>query len=250
LLHSIRAIPEIKEINITTNGTVVNPYIKELKKLGIRSVNLSLDTLDRGRFFEITRRDELDKVMDTFEKFLSEGFNVKINTVVMAGKNEQDIIPMAELAKEKQVSVRFIEEMPFNGSGAHYETLKWNYNNIRAKLKEHFPDLKKIKSPLTSTSMNFRVPGHMGTIGIIAAYSRTFCGTCNRIRITPKGMLKTCLYDDGVFNIKNFIRENATDKQLEATFLEAFRHRAKDGFEAEGKRFGGGASESMATIGG
>jgi len=250
LLRNIRAIKKIREINITTNGTVVNPYIKELKALGIRSVNLSLDTLDRGRFFEITRRDEFDKVMDTFEKFLSEGFNVKINAVVMAGKNEDDIIPLAELAKEKQVSVRFIEEMPFNGSGSHYETLKWNYNNIRAKLKEQFPDLKKIKDPKYSTSMNFRVPGHMGTIGIIAAYSRTFCGTCNRIRITPKGMLKTCLYDDGVFNIKNFIRANASDEQLAATFLEAFRHRAKDGFEAERGRFGGGASESMATIGG
>ena len=250
LLRNIRAIDKIKEINITTNGTLVSPYIKELKQLGIRSVNLSLDTLDRGRFFEITRRDEFDKVMKTFEEFLSEGFNVKINAVVMAGKNEEDIIPLAELAKEKQVGVRFIEEMPFNGSGAHYETLKWNYNNIRAKLKDHFPDLKKIKDPKYSTAMNYRVPGHMGTIGIIAAYSRTFCGTCNRIRITPKGMLKTCLYDDGVFNIKNFIREKATNEQLAATFLEAFRHRAKDGFEAERSRFGGGASESMATIGG
>jgi len=250
LLRSIRAIPKIRQINITTNGTLIQPHIKELKRLGIRSVNLSLDSLDRGRFFEITRRDEFDKVMHTFETLLSEGFNVKINAVVMAGKNEEDIIPMAELAKEKQVSVRFIEEMPFNGSGAHYETLKWNYNNIRTKLKEHFSDLKKIRDPKFSTAMNFRVPGHMGTIGIIPAYSRTFCGTCNRIRITPKGMLKTCLYDDGVFNIKNFIRANATDEQLAATFLEAFRHRAKDGFEAEGKRHGGEASESMATIGG
>ena len=250
LLRSIRRINGIREINITSNGTLLEQYIPELKKLGIRSVNLSLDTLDRARFFEITRRDVFDKVMRSFDLLLQHGFNVKINAVVMAGKNEEDIIPLASLAKEYPVSVRFIEEMPFNGSGAHYPKLEWNYKNIMQKVKDHFPDLQKFPDPPSSTSMNYKVPNHKGTIGVIAAYSRTFCGSCNRIRITPTGMLKTCLYDSGVFNIKKIMREGASDQQLNATFRDAFRHRAKDGFEAEQGRFGNAVSESMATIGG
>ena len=250
LLWSIRRIKGIRDINITTNGTVLEQYIPELKKLGVRSVNLSLDTLDRGRFFEITRRDVFDKVMRSFDLLLQNDFEVKINTVVMAGKNEEDIIPMVNLAKELPVSVRFIEEMPFNGEGAHYPKLHWTYKNILQKIEDHFPNLEKQPDPPSSTSMNFKVPSHKGNVGIIAAYSRTFCGTCNRIRITPKGMLKTCLYDNGVFNIKRLMREGATDEQLRATFLDAFQHRAKNGFEAEKGRFGNNVSESMATIGG
>ena len=91
----------------------------------------------------------------------------------------------------------------------------------------------------------------MGSIGIIAAYSRTFCGTCNRIRITPQGMLKTCLYDDGVFNIRDLMRAGATDNQLQETFLQALGNRAKDGWEAEkNRKFGLPVQESMSTIGG
>ncbi len=250
LLASIRSIEGIRTINITTNGTVLEPYILELKKLGIRSVNLSLDTLDRDRFFAITRRDVFDKVMQSFDLLLKHGFEVKINAVVMAGKNEEDIIPLADLARTHPVGVRFIEEMPFNGEGAHYEKLKWNHKNILQKVKDQYPNLQKLPDPPSSTSMNYKAPSHKGTIGIIAAYSRTFCGTCNRIRITPKGLLKTCLYDNGVFNIKTIMREGATDEQLRATFLDAFRNRAKDGFEAEQGRFGNSISESMATIGG
>ncbi len=250
LLWAIRKTEGIRDINITTNGTVLEQYIPELKKLGIRSVNLSLDTLDKARFFEITRRDVFDKVMRSFELLLDNDFEVKINAVVMAGKNEDDIIPLASLTKDLPVGVRFIEEMPFNGEGAHYPKLQWNYKNIHQKIKDHFPNLQKLPDPPSSTSMNYNVPSHKGTIGIIAAYSRTFCGTCNRIRITPQGQLKTCLYDSGVFNIKKLMREGASDDQLRATFLDAFKNRAKDGFEAEQNRFGNGVSESMATIGG
>lgn len=250
LLWAIRRINGIREINITSNGTVLEQYIPELKKLGINSINLSLDTLDRARFFEITRRDVFDKVMRTFELLLENDFKVKINTVVMAGQNEEDIIPLVDLAKDLPISVRFIEEMPFNGEGAHYQKLHWTHKQILQKIKTKYPNIQKLPDPPSSTSMNFKNPTHKGSVGIIAAYSRTFCGTCNRIRITPKGMLKTCLYDSGVFNIKKIMREGATDEQLRTTFLDAFKHRAKDGFEAEQGRFGNSVSESMATIGG
>jgi cyclic pyranopterin phosphate synthase len=219
--------------------------------MGISSVNLSLDTLDADRFYQITRRDVFPKVMDTFHELIKHEVPTKINAVIMAGKNTEDILPMVQLTKEYPVSVRFIEEMPFNGTGDHYPTLEWNYKNIVEHIREAYPSLEKLPDPPHSTSYNYRIPGHKGSIGVIAAYSRTFCGTCNRIRITPQGMLKTCLYDDGVFNIKNIMRAGATDGQLMTTFSDAIGSRAKNGFEAEKNRqFGFPASESMSTIGG
>ncbi len=245
------AIDGIETVNITTNGTLTMQHLPDLKKLGIKTINLSLDTIDKERFYHITRRDELEKVMDTFHSLLDHGFNTKINAVVMEGKNTEDIIPMALLTKDHPVGVRFIEEMPFNGAGSNYPVLNWNHHRILEELKAHFPDIQKIPDPPNSTSFNYQVPGHQGTIGIIAAYSRTFCGTCNRLRITPQGVLKTCLYDDGVFNVRDILRSGATDEQLRTTFLEAIGNRAANGFEAEQKRrFNAPVSESMSTIGG
>lgn len=250
-LRALRQIKGIQKINITTNGTLTAPLIPELKRLNIDSINLSLDTLDRNRFHEITRRDEFDTVMETFHLLVKHGISTKINAVVMDGKNIQDLIPMVELTKNYPVSVRFIEEMPFNGEGNHYTTLKWHHHAILDHLKTAFPTIYKIPDPPNSTSYNYQVPGHLGTIGIIAAYTRTFCGTCNRLRITPQGGLKTCLYDDGIFNLRDLIRAGASDTDLKVSILEAVGNRAKDGWEAEQSRtFGMPASESMATIGG
>lgn len=250
-LFNLCRIPGIKKVNITTNGTLTAPIVGDLKKMGISSVNLSLDTLDADRFYHITRRNVFPKVMDTFHELIRHGMPTKINAVIMAGKNTEDILPMVGLTKDYPVSVRFIEEMPFNGTGDHYPTLEWNYKRMIEHIREAYPTLEKVPDPPHSTSYNYQIPGHQGNIGVIAAYSRTFCGTCNRIRITPQGMLKTCLYDDGVFNIKNIMRAGASDEQLQTTFLEAIGSRAKNGFEAEQNRqFGFPASESMSTIGG
>ena len=250
-LSRLCQIEGLKKINITTNGTLTAPLVPELKQMGISSVNLSLDTLDSQRFFQITRRDEFEKVMGTFDSLLSHGMPTKINAVVMEGKNIDDLIPMVELTKKYPVSVRFIEEMPFNGEGNHYPVLKWNYKKIIEHIKGHFPDLEKIPDPPHSTSYNYQVPGHLGSIGVIAAYSRTFCGSCNRIRITPQGLLKTCLYDSGVFNVRDIMRAGASNEQIKATFAEALGNRAKNGFEAEqNRRAGKPVTESMSTIGG
>lgn len=250
-IRRVSKIEGLREINLTTNGTLTEPLIPELKSLGIRSVNLSLDSLDPKRFFEITRRDVFPKVMGTFHALLTHGIKTKINAVVMEDRNTQDIIPMAELTRDYPVSVRFIEEMPFNGEGNNYPALVWNHRKIIDHLRARFPDIEKIPDPPHSTSMNYRIPGHQGTVGIIAAYSRTFCGTCNRIRVTPQGMLKTCLYDDGVFNIRDLMRAGASDEEVGTAIQEAIGHRAKDGYEAErNRRFGLPVSESMSTIGG
>ncbi len=250
-LHALAKMEGLKEIHITTNGTTTAPLVPELKLLGIRSVNLSLDSLDRDQFFQITRRDAFPQVMETPQALLHHGIKTKINAVVMEGKNTKDILPMVEMTKDQPISVRFIEEMPFNGSGRASEQLYWDHRRILAHIRSQYPELEKLPDPPFSTSYNYRIPGFLGSIGIIAAYSRTFCGTCNRIRITPQGTLKTCLYDDGIFNVRDLIRAGATDTQLEETFLQALGNRAKDGWEAEKKRkFGLPVQESMSTIGG
>jgi len=242
----------LKQLTLTTNGVLTAPHVPELKKMGIRSVNLSLDTIDRNRFFAIAKRDEFPRVWQTLNALLNHEIHVKINAVVMGGKNSQDILPLVELTKDSSVSVRFIEEMPFNGGDEiHSESLPWNYQRIVQVIREKYPGIQKIQDEEFSTSYNYHIPGHRGNVGVIAAYSRTFCGTCNRIRITPVGMLKTCLYDDGVLNVKNLMRDGCDDEQLAAAIINATHHRAKDGWEAErlrNKKIP--IHESMATIGG
>lgn len=250
LLRALVNIPGVEQVHLTTNGVLTAPHVPELKAMGIRSVNLSLDTLDKNRFHEITRRDEFDRVWSTFEALLAAEIPVKINAVVMDGKNTDDILPLAALTRDLPVSVRFIEEMPFNGEGQHYPVLQWTHARILATLKQAFPALERKPDPPHATAMHYQVPGHAGDLGIIAAFSRTFCGTCNRIRVTAQGDLKTCLYDNGVLSLRDAMRAGKTNDELKDMLLSAFAHRPKDGFEAESQRTNPAVAESMATIGG
>lgn len=242
----------LEKIALTTNGTLLAPYISQLEEIGVTSINLSLDTLDKDRFEQITRRDQFDRVMESFHLLAESSIPFKINAVVMEKHNIPDIIPLAELTKEHPVSVRFIEEMPFNGSGGKDPTLIWTHEKILSHLKNHYPDLRRLPTGPYSTSTNYQVPGYTGKIGIIAAFSRTFCGSCNRIRIDSQGTLKTCLYDNGVLNIKEVMRSGATDREISRLFRHTFKNRAKDGFEAEQRRNQNHQpiEESMALIGG
>jgi molybdenum cofactor biosynthesis protein A len=250
LINRVSEIPGIQDLHLTTNGVLTAPYVPQLKNLGIASVNLSLDTLDKSRFSSITRRDEFEPVMKTLHLLLEHQVPVKINAVVMDGKNIDDIIPLIELTKHHAVGIRFIEEMPFNGEGNHYASLTWTYKKILDYIQNHYT-LEKIADAPFSTSYNYQIPGYTGNIGVIAAFSRTFCGTCNRIRITAQGTLKTCLYDDGVLDIRQLLRSGVDDEGIKRHLLKAFGSRAKDGFEAELKRQNHiPITESMSTIGG
>jgi molybdenum cofactor biosynthesis protein A len=250
-IEKIAAIEGISKIALTTNGTLTADLVKDFKALKISSVNLSLDSLDPARFAQITRRDDHAAVLRTLYALIEAGIETKINCVVMQGHNEADILPLAAFTKEQPVNVRFIEEMPFNGSGAHPRDWAWDHLRILQQLQTHFPSIKALKEEPNATAKNYQIEGHLGSVGIIAAFSRTFCGTCNRIRITPQGLLKTCLYDSGTFNVRDLLRAGATDGQLRDAFLQALSNRAKDGREAEANRFAGaGVSESMTTIGG
>ena len=237
------------EICLTTNGVFVGDYIESLQKLGVRHINLSLDSLDRDRFQQITRRDDFAKVYENLIRLIDAGFQVKINAVVMQGKNEEDIIALTEFAREHPVSVRFIEEMPFNGSGLVEEKLFWDHARILERIRSQFSDLKARPFLFGETANTYEIPGFKGNVGIIAAFTRTFCGSCNRIRLTAKGQVKTCLYDDGVFDMKPYLRSEVSDEEVKAQFLTLFKSRPLDGFEAENKRKGV-ITESMTTIGG
>lgn len=250
LIRRMKRIDGIQAIHLTTNGVLTGDHVPELKQLGIASVNLSMDTLDRERFRMITRRDEFDKTWNTLQSLLHHGIPVKINTVVMDGKNTDDILPLVDLTKDENVSVRFIEEMPFNGEGNHYAALTWTYKKILEHIKTKYPAIQKLQDPENSTAYHYRIPGFAGNIGIIAAFSRTFCGSCNRIRLTAQGVLKTCLYDDGVLNVRDLLRSGMSHQEIEGCFLKAFANRPKDGFEAEENRKEKAVSESMSTIGG
>lgn len=249
-LRRISAVPGIQELHLTTNGVLTAPHVSDLKSMGIASVNLSLDTLNRERFLRITRRDDYERVMHCFHRLLEAEIPTKINAVVMEGQNTEDIIPLAELTRRYPVTVRFIEEMPFNGQGQR-SPLRWTHQKITATLQAHYPNLQRVPDAPHSTAYHFRLPGGRGTVGVIAAYSRTFCGTCNRIRLTAVGTLKTCLYDQGVLNAKQLLRNGASDDQLAQAFGRAFAQRAKNGHVAERQRSAATpAVESMSTIGG
>jgi cyclic pyranopterin phosphate synthase len=247
-LTSLSQLNGLRQITITTNGVLTGPFVPDFPKIGIRAVNLSLDTLDHDRFISIARRDELAQVLETLEVLLRHKIEVKINTVVMENKNIADIIPLVEMTKTLPVSVRFIEEMPFNGGDNRVPVLHWNYKRILELITEHYPAIQKIPDAPNSTSFNYHIPGHRGNVGVIAAYSRLFCGTCDRIRITPMGVLKTCLYDSGAVNIKDAMRNGVDDDELGMIVKNAVLKKAKDGWEAEQKR--APVHESMATIGG
>ena len=168
----------------------------------------------------------------------------------MSGINTEDILPMAELALKYPINIRFIEEMPFNG-GAKENHKIFSSKEIFSILKEQYPDLKVLSGKHGDTATEYTAVHFKGKIGIIPAFSRTFCTTCNRLRITANGEIKTCLYDGGVFSMRDFLRSGATDLEVKEKFIELVRLKPKDGFEAE--KFTTKSiirKESMSSIGG
>lgn len=249
-LESMSFNKNLKEINITTNGALISKHIETLENIGINSVNLSIDSLDRKKFFEITRRDVFPQVIETYRNLINSKLRLKLNVVIQSGVNTDEIIDFIELTKNENVAVRFIEEMPFNGKGIREVKEVWNYTKILENIKAHYSNVESLISDKTSTSKNFKVPEYSGTFGIIPAFTRTICTDCNRIRITATGLFKNCLFDDGVFNLKDFIRKGASDDDLKQVFIATVQQKPANGFIAEANRKNKNVSESMSTIGG
>jgi len=249
-LESLSFNKNLKEINITTNGALISKYIDDLEKMKINAVNLSIDSLNREKFFEITRRDVFPKVIQTYHDLLKSNLKLKLNMVIQSGVNTDEIIDFIELTKNDKVSVRFIEEMPFNGEGIREVKEVWNYTKILKTINAHYQKVENVVSAKSSTSKNFKINGYKGSFGIIPAFTRTICTDCNRIRITSTGLFKNCLFDDGVFNIRDFIRNGASDDEMKQLFISTVQQKPKNGFIAEANRGNNSVSESMSTIGG
>ncbi len=248
-LESLSFNDKLEEINITTNGALISNHIDKLESYKINAINLSLDSLQKEKFEKITRRDVFDSVYDTFEKLEKSNLKLKLNVVVQSGVNTDEIIDFIELTKNKDIAVRFIEEMPFNGKGQRAISEVWNFKKILNHIKNQYADIDPILSKKSSTSVNYRIPNYQGTFGIIPAFTRTICSDCDRIRITSTGLFKNCLFDGGVFNVRDFIRNGASDDELKKLFIDTVHHKPENGFIAEAAR-GNAVSESMSTIGG
>ncbi len=246
LIKGLLAIPGLDELHITTNGTVAGPVIEDLLALGVSGINLSLDTLDRARFIELTGFDQLPDVLSTFQSILGAGIPLKINTVVLR-ENFEEISSLAELAREYPVEVRFIEEMPFNGR-SNGELSSISASRIIENLSMFFPDLQEAH-PRHGTAQRLLVPGFSGHLAVIAGYSRTFCGHCNRIRVTPDGWLKSCLYGPKELNLKEMLRGKWVDEDILVELKRAVAQRTRDGNRAFALN-GSGSLNSMSRIGG
>jgi len=236
----------VRRLVITTNGVETWRYLERLRDLPITGINLSLDTLDQKRFQSITRRDRLNDVLKTLYGALEMNILLKVNSVVSSETSDTEILELGRLAEKNRLSLRFIEKMPFSGNQKRTEQVQYS---LPKRLASLFPGLRPSQPMQVSTAREFSIPGFVGTLGVIEGSSRNFCSTCNRIRITPQGILKVCLYDSGVLDLKGLIRKGISDEALSSSIRGCLNKRFADGHQSESAN---GSSErpSMASIGG
>ncbi len=233
-LEELSLLPTLETISLTTNATLISPYIDRLQRAGIRQVNVSLDALDADRFQTIARRDCYETVLSNLHQLIDAGFAVKVNCIVLEGQNTDQIIPLVRFTQDHPVGVRFLEEMPFNGSGSSGPAhLRWNHQQILRYIRQAFPDVVAVPSERTSTSVNYRIPDYQGSVGIIPAYSRTFCGSCNRLRISARGELRTCLYGKNEVSLRDALRQPDAEAAVMQRLQTAVGRRWANGQEAE-----------------
>lgn len=192
------------ELTLTTNALRTNEFIDVFKKAGIKSINVSLDTLDKEQFFSITKRNVFDKVWNNIQQLIDEGFHVKINTVVMRGINDAEILDFIKWTKNQPVHVRFIEFMPFDKN--QWNTQKvFSYQEILNVAATKY-DFIRMKDGANETAKKFKPFGHEGTFAVISTMSAPFCSNCNRMRLTADGKMKNCLFSNGEVDILNALR--------------------------------------------
>ena len=235
-LKFLRSLKElgVPFLHLTTNGVETWRYLYELRALGISGLNLSLDSLNRQRFAAITRRDHLTEALKTLHGALALGIPLKINTVALSDLSDQEIRQLAGLAREHPITVRFIEPMAFSGTSDPEAPVG---EPLPVRLARLFPEAWGISPSgrAQGVAQIFAPPGFRGKIGFIAGHSRSFCGRCDKIRVTATGMLKNCLYDNGVCDLRRLLRDGAGDEEIVQAIRAAVGRRHLDGHLAESR---------------
>lgn len=229
LMKSVGALRHkgLRELCLTTNGISLHRKLDSMAEAGLTGVNLSLDTLDPYQFQIMTRRKGFEAVMKSLNRILEmnklgAGIKLKVNCVVMRGINDQEILPFVEMGREKDVEVRFIEYMPFDGN-------KWNkgkmlsYKEMLGLIREKYPTLRKVQNHENDTSKTFEVPGFVGRIGFITSMTHNFCGSCNRLRITSDGNLKVCLFGNAEVSLRDLVRKDNGGEPIDEEAMEAIK---------------------------
>jgi GTP 3',8-cyclase len=223
ILEKLSSLPV--EISITTNAVIVDKFIDTLKANGIQSINVSLDTLDKEKFKYITRRNDFEKVYNNILLLVKNGFNVKINTVLIKGFNDEEIIDLVKLSKELPINVRFIEFMPFDGN-------KWNmdkmisYKEVIQNVTNSFSkkQVERLQDSPNDTSKNYKIKGYKGSFAIISSVTNPFCDSCNRLRLTADGKLKNCLFSATESDLLTTLRKG---KSIESIIQKAVKAKLK-----------------------
>ena len=209
------------DLSITTNGATFRLVAGELRAAGLDRVNVSLDTLRRDRFAEITRRDELDRVLDGIEAAKEAGFTpVKINAVIERGVNDDEILDLAEYGRDHDVQVRFIEFMPLDADGGWERQMVVSQDEIVARIDAVYP-LEQVPSRGAAPADRWRYKDGAGAIGVIPTVTKPFCGDCDRVRLTADGQFRTCLFATREFDLRALLRSGVDDDALAAEIERA-----------------------------
>ena len=249
LVSMLAETPGVEDLSLTTNGVLLDRYAAPLVEAGLRRLNVSLDSLSHVRFAEITRRDALDRVLAGLEaaERHPELRPIKVNCVAIRGFTEEEVPALAELARRKPYVIRFIEFMPLDAEERWAGDDVLTGGEIRALIEEHWP-LEEIAAKTSSTARRFRFADGAGEIGFVNPVSEPFCSSCDRIRLTADGQLRTCLFSQREWDLKAPIRDGAGDKELGELVRWAVRHKElKHRINDEGFVR---ASRSMSQIGG
>jgi len=235
-------------LKITTNGIMLDKYLELFQKIGLKKINLSLDTLDKAKSVFITKRDYFDRIWKNILQALEMDMEVKLNIVLIKGVNDNEINDFIELTKHKNLAVKFIEFMPFKGN-------KWDWSKgvseqeILNIISEKFGDIIELKNPKHSTSNNFQVKGHVGSFGIVSTITNPFCDECNRIRVTADGKMKNCLFANSETDLLTPMRNGEEMNELIINSIKTKKF-SRDGMDVKMDAEHYEQNRSMISIGG
>jgi cyclic pyranopterin phosphate synthase len=226
LIKSLNQIEGISKINMTTNGILINKYIEQLENAKLNTINLSLDTLKEEKFKSITGKKCLAQVVENIDLIRRSKINLKINCVALKGFNDNEIIDFVEFAIDRELEVRFIEFMPFNNNNWSREKF-FSSKEIFDLIQKRYSLKKLPRSHESQTSQVHEIEGNKGLIGFITSVSESFCGNCNRIRISSDGFLRPCLHNSYEINLLKLLNDDKSEDAIKKLIIDAISKKSQ-----------------------